>query len=936
MADEELPSLVTRLKADLTDLETGLARGALMIRTFRDEAAGSFSGGHAVGEQFGKDLGAGIQDAIPSAFDDNAGERLGRELAAKAKKGAQDAAPAIGASLGAGIGAGMSKGVDPGLKEIDLKVTDQARKTGQDAGNAAAQGMSPLIVAAIAGAATIGGPLLLAGLGGAMAGATALVLRNNEVISADFTRVGKDAANSIEQAAAPLTGTLHQDLIALDSQINGLAPDFRNLFTAAEPDIATVTSGLTGFVGGLLPGMASAISSSQVIVSDFSKSLPVLGQDVGGFFTGLVHNADLQGQALAQTIGALGHAVQTVGSVIGSASATASADLLALTPVIDGLLTAVQAVSNPVTIGGVAGLFGAMKLDPMVSSGLTNAADGLGKIAVKGAESGGVLGKVAGAAEGASGLLGKMAGVVGGPWGLAIGAGIGLVSGLAAELFHADDATKAITLSAHDLQAAIAQDGAQVGQVTGEYVAQQAQLSGLADSAKAAGVSLDTLVQAATGNRDAQAELSGAVSDANKASRSQQMVSEQSLSGFNNLNQTMATGNDLLVSSAESTNTLTTANQQLVNSVKAQAQQTADAIEKQAQLDQATNDLHNSTVIFNATLDADHQKLVQKAQVTADNTIAALNLGTGQSGLNQALAASVQQYDQATGGAQGYDRVLSSLNGTMNTLLGTEAGFTIALDGIDKAVKANGTSLDVNNAKGAQNIQTFTQIASAAQKAADAVYQNEVGTKGATVAYNDANAKLEQEKLAFIANADKAGFNKAAVKALADELYSLPKDVPINITANTGAAFQALNGLLQTIDSSVGYVQITGTSGGQSTGGKAYVYDEGGFVDAPLGAPVSATVHGQEYVLSVDQLAGRQQIDPRVLAALRSGSPGTGAQPAPIPAGAGGGGAGDITVIAPIYLDGQLVGHGVTRGARAETQNFGRRNAITGFAANYR
>lgn len=935
---DELPPLNTKLTADITDLETGLAKGDALVTAFRDKTEAGLSGGRAVGEKFGKDLGQGIQDAIPEGFDDNAGLRLGQELAAKAKKGAQDAAPGIGQSLGAGIGDGLTKGVQPGLDDLDNEVKDRAKKTGQDAGAAAGQGMSPLIVSAIAGAVTIGGPLLLAGLGGVMTAATALVLKQNQVISADFAQVGKDAANSIETAAAPLTATLHQDLVAVDSQVNALQPDFKNLFAAAEPDISAVTTGLTGLVGGVLPGLTQAVSGSQIIVSDFSKSLPALGSGIGGFFTGLVHNADIQGQALEQTVTTVGHAFQTLGSVIGSASSAASADLLALTPVINGLLTAVNSVSSPATIGGVAGLFGAMKLDPKLQSGLLSGAEGLSKVADKAEEAGGLVGKLSGAAGGAAGVLGKMAGVVGGPWGLAIGAGIGLVSGLAAELFHADDATKAITLSTQDLQGAIAQDGATAGQVTSEYVAQQAQLSGLADTAKAAGVSLDTLVQAAIGNRDAQQELSGSVSDANKASRAQQMVSEQTLSGFNNLNSSMATGNDLLVSSAEQTNTLTAANQKLVNSVQAQAQQAADAIEKQAQLNAAVVTLNNATNIFNSTMDADYQKLVASAQASAQNTVATLNLGVAQTGLNQALAGVVQQYNEAASGGNAYGQVLTALNGTTANLLASEAGFTTALAGVSTAIAANGRSLDVNNVKGAANIQVFAGIASSADKAAAAVYESEVNTKGANQAYADANTKLEQEKQAFIAAADKAGYQKQQVQALADELFKLPSDVPITITADTGPARQALNGLIQKIDATSATVQIYASSS-NPTGGKA-LYDYGGWTRAAPGQPEEAIVHGGEYMLSQGMLAGTQPVDPRVLASLRSAMAGVGVGGS---AGAAGGsapgaigrGVGDVTVIAPIYLDGRMIGQATTSGTRAGAQQFARHNAITGLAGNY-
>jgi hypothetical protein len=50
------------------------------------------------------------------------------------------------------------------------------------------------------------------------------------------------------------------------------------------------------------------------------------------------------------------------------------------------------------------------------------------------------------------------------------------------------------------------------------------------------------------------------------------------------------------------------------------------------------------------------------------------------------------------------------------------------------------------------------------------------------------------------------------------------------------------------------------------------IYDVGGWTRAALGQPENAVVHGGEYVLSVDMLAGRTQIDPGVVAALAARS----------------------------------------------------------------
>ncbi len=847
----------------------------------------------SAGQASGTDIAKGVDDGLTDAVDEvgrEAGGRLGESLVVGADGRVRDARGRFvslgrtsGEDVGAGLGDGLSKGIDPGLTRTGQKIKDSAKKSGEDAGKAAGQGMSPLIAAGIAAGATIGGPLLLAGVGAAMVGATGLILKQNKVIAGDFAQTGKDASDAIQQAAAPLTAELHQNLLDVDRQVRQLRPDFKDLFAAAEPDISTVTSGLTGFVGKLLPGMAQATKNSQVIVTDFSRSLPILGSNVGGFFSGLVRNADTQGAALEGTINALGNTVRTVGSLIGSTSAAASIPLLGLTHVINGLDDAARAVGTPAVVGGVLGLAGALKFDPKIASGLLTGAEGLSKVADKAVPVGGLVGKVGSAASGTSTALSKMAGIVDGPWGIAIGAGIGLASGLAAELFHADEATKAITLDQTSLAAAVAQDGAKAGEATSAYIAHQAQVSGLADEAKKAGVSLSLLTEAATGNQSAMSQLTSITGATNDVQRQQQLTAEESLTGQVGLTQAhkqgfvavnslysstvqLATGQDRLNQSwgarsqrrrggTVASNTLSDANQQLLASAKAQVQQVAAAIQSEADLEAAERAVNNTTDIFNATLNANYQALVSKAQATADTTVATLNLGSGQSQLNQALAASVAQYDLATSEANGYQGVLTALSGTVLALDNAEAGFTIALDGVSKAAQANGTSLDVNTVKGAQNIQAFTGVAQAADKAAVSLYQTEVSTKGANVAFADANNKLLTEKSAFEQAAIKAGFNKQQIDRLADSLFKLPQDIPIDVHANTTPALTAVNTTINRINDSYGTIQVYANvhnpSGGKALGaggGTGALTNQGYASGGPVtaGSMVAVGEHQQE------------------------------------------------------------------------------------------
>ncbi len=85
-------------------------------------------------------------------------------------------------------------------------------------------------------------------------------------------------------------------------------------------------------------------------------------------------------------------------------------------------------------------------------------------------------------------------------------------------------------------------------------------------------------------------------------------------------------------------------------------------------------------------------------------------------------------------------------------------------------------------------------------------------------------------------------------------------------------------------------------------------FDQGGYVPGPPGAPVAAIVHGGEFVMSRDMLAGR------TMTPIRTGSPS---------GGVGGAGGATIVVLPPdIYLDGKKVNQvNQTRAQRTKIRN---------------
>lgn len=246
-----------------------------------------------------------------------------------------------------------------------------------------------------------------------------------------------------------------------------------------------------------------------------------------------------------------------------------------------------------------------------------------------------------------------------------------------------------------------------------------------------------------------------------------------------------------------------------------QAHATDIANEATAQYGYQVIAMHEQLTSMNAALDASQVSMLEQAQTSAQASVGLLGLGDAQSQVNYQLVDAEEQYTASTTQANAYAAALTALSGTTNTLLGAEAAFTTSLGQLDTAVKSNGTSLDVTTTKGAANVTMFTQVATAADKAAAAVYQHEVNTEGATKAYDDANAKLLAEKDAFEQAAEKAGFNKTAVQQLADELYQLPSNIDIGMNVDTEKAKKGVKGLIEWIDAQSGAVTVFENSAGQ-------------------------------------------------------------------------------------------------------------------------
>lgn len=717
------------------------------------------------------------------------------------------------------------------IEDLDKPPKDPFDKIKKDAQNAATGpgGISPLLIGAFAAAATAGPGLLLAGASTAVLGVGALITKSNANLQAGYQQLGQDASQAITDATAPLIPQLQGAITVLDQGIGQTGDELKGVFAAAAPEAQDMAHGVLDLVDNALPGLEAGVKAiapySGQIAADFGK----LGSGVSGLFSGLAGGASGGMQGLNAIVDAAEHLLTDVGQLAGALSnglgpALHDVEQVAvpvatvLTDVVDAVPPgAVRAAADAVTalfvafqIGKISGAVAEgqsflqfLGLAKTEAKAATTEVAALGTAEEATAAKTGIMATAGALGSKAITGLGTAASVATGPLGLIV-AGAGLLGDKLGQL-------------------------AGVGRTIGPSI--ESWTSVLQDAANGSGAAQDQVTQFAQALAAAPFDL-GAKSIQNVDSALAQLQATDPQSAATEF-------------------------YQIQQALEAQGKSADDVAKMFPQYTKALADAKNTTTgyadaataaltpaqSFTQALIGQQQQLAAQADKAGVSAVAAISLSGSQSVLNGLMGDAVSTYTLATGAAGGYQSVLTALNGTTSSLLATEAGFTIALDGVAKAAQANGTSLDVNAAKGAQNIQTFTGLADSAQKAAVAVYQNEVQTQGANKAFDDANRKLEQEKQAFINAADKAGFNKTAVQQLADELYKLPTDITTNVNLNTSGALQQLNGLLQRIDSSTGTVQVYATSanpaGGRALGAQAH----GGIIGG-IGAAATGGVHG--------------------------------------------------------------------------------------------
>lgn len=793
-------------------------------------AAAAEGAGVGAGAPLGSGLSKGLRDAEKPIMDE--AERIGKGVGATVGdnttiqtvgrlRDSRGRFVSAGQDIGDGIGKGIPSGLDPGLDDLDRKIKDRAKKTGQDAGK---DGGLLLGSALVAGAAFAPG-LILAGLGGAVAGAGALIAKSNADITAEAKTAASDISREMTDAVSPFVPAVQAAMVDVDKAITKEKPQIKSLFADAEPDLLAFTHGVTGLVTNAIPGIDTAINRSRGIVSGFTGELPTLGAGVGRFFTGLTTDARSTETGVKDFVDVTSNLLGTLGHVAGSASAALSTDFAAIEPALDGTLTAIDKIANPATVGGLVGAFGAMKFDPAISTGLQKVSNGFVSVAAKADGARGLLGLSGSAAEKAAGGFGKMADIVGGPWGIAIGAGVGMLGGLVSSLSQAK-------VSASDFTAAVAQDNGVVGASTTAIIQNKIAKLDLGSIQNDLGVSTATLIEYAANEKDAQDKVNAAY-DAKQSALDKLVPSTERL-GRAATSQQVAT--------REESNELANAKARLIAMTGAVQQ----AIKDQNDQNQAFLAATKSAGIFAGMVSTATTALQTQAEQSSISTVAALQLGDGQAQLSQHLSNILYNYQLTSDAAQGYGNVMTALHGATSQLDDAQNTLDQDLLNAKTSFKANKFSMDESTQAGINNRMAL----SAASKAIVQLGVDQINT-GSTI--DQANNTINSQIKAFVKSTGATGDAKTAIENYLDKITLIPANVGTTVHANTAPAMAALNTTINRINDSYGTIQVYANvhnpSGGKALGaGGGTGLDVGHAGGGPVTAGTFTTIneHGIE------------------------------------------------------------------------------------------
>ncbi|WP_033260606.1 hypothetical protein [Amycolatopsis vancoresmycina] len=282
-------------------------------------------------------------------WDDKDGDRFAKSTKDKAKRAGEQAGTEFegtfkgklgpaGEKAGQAAGDGLEKGLRDKSRRAGKSVEDEMGRVAKRSNNAFdAAKFTALSVGlpAAAGAGAAGAGVALAAVPLLFAGVGAAALKGNAQVEGSFmalkNRVVGDTQAMADVLAGPVSGAADQ----LGASFNRLRPQIQSAMAGSAPAVHELTGAVTDFAENAMPGMVTAVKSSEPALRGLHSFSSQAGKGLGDFFTNVSAGSEGAGQGLMILGGTVGKLEGRLGTLFANLANGSAGPLRSLDVVVD-------------------------------------------------------------------------------------------------------------------------------------------------------------------------------------------------------------------------------------------------------------------------------------------------------------------------------------------------------------------------------------------------------------------------------------------------------------------------------------------------------------------------------------------------------------------------------------------------------------------------
>ncbi|GGK32191.1 hypothetical protein GCM10010124_26230 [Pilimelia terevasa] len=179
---------------------------------------------------------------------------------------------------------------------------------------------APLVGAVAAAAPAIGaavGAAVLSGLAAGTVGAGVAMAFRHPSVKAAGRELATDFESAMMDATADFVPATVSAIGVIRGEVRSLGPELRGVFAPAAQYVAPLTRGLTGFIRGVLPGLASGLRRAKPVVDALAAGFALVGEQTGEALEAIGDGSAGAAMALKDMLVVTAYGVRALGETVG-------------------------------------------------------------------------------------------------------------------------------------------------------------------------------------------------------------------------------------------------------------------------------------------------------------------------------------------------------------------------------------------------------------------------------------------------------------------------------------------------------------------------------------------------------------------------------------------------------------------------------------------